>query len=147
MDRRWCIAGSAKAGRRRSTCPWQGNPRRSCAELFYCREVRNDRNARRTAAVNHGGCSGDDVGVCKNPKALDPAGEQHIRCGGNFAVIRAVCFKQFNSQFHDCLPAEFDGRLDVWLRWILDAADSLDVVRGVVRGTKQDLCRLQRAER
>ena len=109
--------------------------------------VRNDSNARLTASVNQGGCSGDDVGVCKNPEALDPAGEQHVRCRVNFDDIRAVCFKQFNAQFRGCLPAEFDGRLSVWLRQILDAADSLDVGRCVVHGAKQDLRRLQRAER
>ena len=117
-----------------------------CAQLRHGREIGNDRHARLAAAVHHRGCSGNDVGIRKNPEAFDPAGEQHIGGGGNLADVRAVCFKQFNAQFRACLSAEFDGRLCVWLRWIPHASDGLDVRGRIMHGAKQDFRRLQRAE-
>ena len=117
-----------------------------CAQLRHRREIGNDRHARLAAAVHHRGCSGNDVGIRKNPEAFDPAGEQHIGGGGNLADVRAVCFKQFNAQFRACLPTEFDGRLCVWLRGIPHAADGLDVRGRIMHGAQQNLCRLQRAE-
>ena len=68
------------------------------------------------------------------------------RYRGKFDDVRAVRFERFNGQFRACQAAKFPRCLGVWLGWVPNLIDGLDVEGRIMHGAKQDVPRLQRAE-